>query len=193
MSAVAWDAIEAAIQTAVKTASGLDDGHVIFDYQNGDRPSLPYIEISIQDLGGVGAHDWTVLDDNPTQPPPAGQEVRARARGLRMGTLAFHCWGAAGSGNTPLRILSDVVSGLEQDYYALDQAGMGFGELGKPQMVPGGRAVLEPSARFEMQIHLASELVSYTTYIQYVQTTLNVTTVGGDEVSLPVWTPDPPP
>lgn len=49
-----WADIELALQNAVEVATGLDDAHVIFAEQEGQRPSLPYVTLRIGDTVGRG-------------------------------------------------------------------------------------------------------------------------------------------
>lgn len=186
-----WEAILLAIHKWVRESSGLNGRTVVWDYQQGKRPQNPYAVLSISDLSTVG-HDWKRRDDNPT--PTAGQEIRTRHRGHRMATLVIEVYGSQEAGQTALPVLSDVVSGLGPHEYELDQAGIGIGEIGAVRVIGSTGSVLEPRARCEVQLHLASELVSYNTYIEFVQLNIVAKDPAGETLeSREVWVPEEPP
>lgn len=188
MSAIAWTTIDNALIAWVMVASGLDANHVIFADRGGPRPSAPYIEISIPSIGGAGCQDWRVYDNAPN--PVAGAELRVRARGMRMATIALQCFAVDGGGDAATRMLSDVISALPLNEYALDLAGLGIGDIRPVQLVQGRRgSILEPRAVAELDVHLASELESRETYIERIQIAIHETTTN---TNVTKWIPTPP-
>lgn len=135
-----------------------------------------------------GAAHWEYLGEGAALP---GSEVRVRARGLRTMQLALECFASASEkGNVAMQTLADVMAGLELAIADLDDGGVGIGDVGAVQYVAGGSKLLTPRARFEITIHLASEVESRTTYIEYVETRITETSTGD---TFTVWSPTDPP
>lgn len=191
MSVIQWIIIEKAIQKWVREASGYPGKTVIWDYQQGDRPDQPWISLGIQEVVGVG-HDWKKKDLNPT--PTAGSEIRVRHRGHRVATLLIQVMGTQGQGQTALRVLTDIISHLSAHEYDIDMAGAGIGDVGAARTMGARGSVLEPRAQCEIKLHLASELITYNTYVQYTQVTTTAQNEAGDELESNMqWIPEEPP
>ena len=129
--------------------------------------ALAGITVDIAD-NGTGTH--TIV-------PAPGAELRSRALGMRTAKLMIH-----GFGQSAVRALVDVVSGLELHIAALDAAGVGIGDIDPVQQIPmptaSGGATLEREAVTGVMMHLASELESRQTYVERVQLTLTENTIG---------------
>lgn len=188
MSAIAWDTVENAIHAALVAASGLAATAVVWEYQKGHVAARPYISIKLDELDKAG-QDWRVVDDAPDA--VAGAELRIRRRGLRTARVELQCFAPEGSAMTALRVLTDTISALVVQEYALDLAGVGVGDTTAVQLVEGRRGgILEPRALAAIGIHLASEVESRETYVERMNITL--TEVDAGEVA-DFWIPDPPP
>ena len=272
MSSVDWATIEAAIHNWVRIGADVAAERVIWDYEGGKRPPVPYVEMSIADVQRIG-HDWRECTANPltftditvTADPGTdeldatshnlltgdgpvrvtstltvpgglaaltdywirkidadnfklsttfvnamngvtiditsagtgvikvvdtaeterqGQELTVSARGMRTAVLVLQAFGAPGIGEGATPILVDVVAALALHEYALDQAGIGVGEVGPVQLIEGRRGgILEPRARVEVVIHFGSELEAFETYI--ARTIITVTTIDSEVLSIP--------
>ncbi len=111
----------------------------------------------------------------------AGQEISQRARGPRQGVLTLQCFagtptgGAATGFTSPTAILHDAISSyvLESRSFALNAAGIGVGRVDPIQSIDGivNSVKFEPRAIGTVHLHLASELVETSTYIQVVNAT----------------------
>lgn len=187
MSAINWETIEKAIHTWVVAGSDLTASHVIWDYEGGKRPSLPYIEMSISDVDGVG-HDWhrreyVSVDDN----------LKITYQGHRTAVLTLQCFGVPGRGDGAVPILSDVISALAMYEYDLDLAEVGIGTTGPVTLIQGQRGgILEPRGRVEVNLHLISELERRTDYIERISITVVAKNVQGTVLaSTEVEAPEP--
>lgn len=188
MRRVNWSAIENALHAWVVAATNLAASAVIWGYTGAPRPTAPYIAMSLDTLGQIG-HDWVVYDDAPA-PVLDGAELRARARGHRTARLQLQCFAVEGSEHAAVALLDRALTGLSLYATALDAAGVGLGDVSPIQLVEGRRgSLLEPRAITDVGLHLASELEGRETYIERVQITLDVPTVGEVET----WIPDAPP
>lgn len=160
---------------------------VIWSYEDGPRPDPPYIAMKLTDVRTIG-HDWTTRED--AEAPAPGAEVLFRHRGARIVALELQCFtvkagGAGGAGG----ILSDAVAALAVHVNALDLAGIGIGNIGPIRALDSRRGSLfEPRAVVEIDLHLASELESYSGYIEHVQLAVEVATLLETEI----WLPDAP-
>jgi hypothetical protein len=142
--------IEDALRAWVKTASGLDDAHVIWGWQGGPRPSGTHIDLRIGPRVPVGldSHDW-----NYDAARPPGQEIEHRVTGLRELTLSVQCYSSEVSGNASAPAILAAVQTrmrLPSIHDALSSAGLSCFDNGQvmhvPQLVDAdweSRAVLE--------------------------------------------------
>lgn len=178
MSAIAWTVAKAAIQRWIRIGSGLAGDHVIWAGQNRKVPNGMFIEMRLSVLPRRG-RDWHDRYDNPT--PTAGAEVLQYTRGPREATLSVQCHaGLPTPGNDAVlvdMVLNDALSAhalesVTDGVSGLVAAGVGVGAI------DGARAfelevdgVLEIRAIAVAHLHLASELVETSTYIQTVNTT----------------------
>lgn len=136
------------------------------------------------DLTGAGT-GTTSINGTPTT-TRAGQEVSQRARGPRPGQLQLQCFGGAPTGagptgaSSPLSILHDAISAyaLESVAFGLNAAKIGIGRIEPIRVFDGvvQSVRLEPRAMATVHLHLASELVETSTYIQIVNATDNIPT-----------------
>ena len=140
------------------------------------------------DLTSAGTGTIKLVDTPETE--LQGEELTVKARGHRTATLVLQAFGATGIGEGAVPILVDVEAALALHEYALDLAGVGIGNSGAVLLIEGRRGgILEPRARCEIQLHLASELEARETYIERVQVTITETPHGAN---LELWTPSPP-
>src|SRR5262245_40023776 len=108
---ILWKNIEDAIRAWVKSASGLDDQHVIWAHQTGTRPSSTFIDIALGDLLPIGTTDELLTTYHSGA--PVGQEIEIKARGQREFGVTIQCFGAPVTGNSSARaILSKVQTAL---------------------------------------------------------------------------------
>lgn len=189
MDAIGWDSIELALWTWVQQSSGFDDQHVIWGYTAGPRPAEPYIELEITEVDTVGGFDWRVKSDAPNPQTP-GQEVHVYTRGHRTAVLQMQCFGANGSGNAPLRVLSNVMAQLPLQTYAIDRAGAGIGKVEKILGASSKRSsLLLPRALTKVHLHVASEVEWYTTFVERAQVTTTVKNEADQQIaSVTTWT-----
>lgn len=286
--ALAWTTVSGAIYQWVLVESGLASDHVFWAYEGKQRPTAPYIEMSVQSIRPIG-HDWstsegyplvlpaqtiTAVDifgdtltipnhpylngDGPVQissdgtlPAPlvagtnywvivvdpstirlaatyvatggaqpagagnpktpidltttgsgnislavtadtvrAGQEILRRAQGFREVTIHLECFAKEGAGYDAMRILSNVMSGLQLHLYDLDQAGVGVSDMGQGfsqggvQHVEGHRGgILEPRAMVDLTVYLASNLTGFETIIESINASIVLDSEG--DVPLP--------
>ena len=116
----------------------------------------------------------------------AGQELSQRARGPRTGILTLQCFAGAPTGGaatgitSPTAILHDAVTSyvMESINAALVTAGIGVAGFDQIQSLDGvvNTTRFEPRATVTVRLHLASELVETSTYIQKVTATNNIVT-----------------
>lgn len=124
----------------------------------------------------------------------AGQEIIARAQGVREVVMHVDCYAPEGSGIQAVQILTDVLAALQLYATALDAAGVGvtdFGEAfaqGGVKFVSGHRGtILEPRAMFDMTFYVASEITGFETIVSSVSANLELQSPGGDALpAIPV-------
>lgn len=199
MSAIAWTTIQPAIQAWIASAAGVAADHVFFVDLGGPQPTRPYVAARITDVAGAG-QDWRIYADAPAPVTP-GQELVVKAQGPRTARLDLQYFAAppdpalGGGGPSPLAALTDVVTSIPLNAYTLDQAGIGIGTPGPVQLIEGKRgSILEPRAVVSIPLHLAAELQSFDTYIQYVQVTATAQKPDGTALdTVTEWTPSAPP
>ncbi len=148
--------------------------------------------ITVIDLTSAGSGAITVVATEDTV--RAGQEIVARAQGVREVVLHFDCYAPEGTGIEAVQILSDVLSSLQLHVTELDAAGVGvtdFGEAfsqGGVKFVEGRRgSILEPRAMLDLTFYVASQLVGTETIISSVSADLELQSPGGDALpAIPV-------
>lgn len=116
----------------------------------------------------------------------AGIEISQRARGPRRASLTLQCFagtptgGAATGFTSPAAVLHDAITSyvLESQSFLLNQAGVGVGAIEPIRSVDGivNTTHFEPRAIGTVYLHLASELVETSTYIQVVNATDQIPT-----------------
>lgn len=119
----------------------------------------------------------------------AGQEIVRRAQGFRYVTLELQCIGKEGTGIDPVRILTNVIAGIQLHVYDLDQAGVGMSDFGSAYSQTGVRqlegrrgSILEPRAVAEVVTVMTINLTAFDTIIEEVDAELDLTTPGGDTI-----------
>ncbi|MBA3841180.1 MAG: hypothetical protein H0X39_00915 [Actinobacteria bacterium] len=110
-----------------------------------------------------------------------GAEVTSKLRGPRQAILTLQCFAGAPTGGgatgvtSPFAILNDAISSyaLETREAALSAAGIGIGWVESIQSIDGvvNTVRFEPRAIATVHLHLASEIVETSTYIQIVNAT----------------------
>lgn len=137
------------------------------------------------DITSAGTGTITISSMSKTL--PAGKELERRAQGFRELTVHLECFAVEGAGVDAIRIMSNVIAGLQLYAYDLDQAGAGVSDFGQAspqgaiQHLEGRRgSILEPRAMCDVTFYLASELIGYQTIIESVSGTMNFTTPGDD-------------
>ena len=110
-----------------------------------------------------------------------GAEVLSRLRGPRQAILTLQCFAGAPTGGaptgatSPIAILHDAISSyrLESRETALTAAGIGIGWVESIQSIDGivNTVRFEPRAIAQVHLHLASEIIETSTYIQIVNAT----------------------
>ena len=192
MTAIAWTNIENAVHDWVRQSSDLDAENIIWDYQMGKRPSMPYIELAIEEFGGRG-------DDWRSRSYDSGEDkLILKSHGHRVISLVIQCFGRpvdrTSSPVPAMPILSEVISAIDLHAYGLDIAGVGVGTVGKVQSVPGHRGnILEPRARVDVQLHVASNLEVHVDYVKRFQITTTAKNVEGSTLEVnEQWVPDAP-
>ena len=110
-----------------------------------------------------------------------GAEVIQKLRGPRQAMLTLQCFAGAPTGGaptgttSPFSILNDAITSyaLESRSNALNAAGIGIGHVESIKAIDGivNTTRFEPRAIATILLHLASELVETSTYIQTVNAT----------------------
>ena len=127
----------------------------------------------------------TSVGASPTIAGPAsllpGAEVTQKLRGPRQAMLTLQCFAGAPTGGaptgitSPFSILNDAITSyaLESRATALNTAGIGIGHVESINAIDGivNTTRFEPRAIAMVLLHLASELVETSTYIQTVNAT----------------------
>ncbi len=146
-----FEAIEDALFSWVKTATGLADDFIIFDSQDGVSPiPNPYVTIRIGDLVNIGVdaseHDYD-------SSAPAGEEIIFNSNGMRDLTVTLMAFTPATVGNATARNLAakcQAFLALDSVLLPLNIAGLGVLDAGNVRWVPKlddtdfeGRAILD--------------------------------------------------
>lgn len=194
MSSVAWTQIEEAIQAWIVAGSGLPSNHVLWSEEVGDRPSGTYISMMIDGVDQP-ARDYTETKNNPS--PTAGAELVKTTTGARQAMLRLQCFAGVDAttkkpnrGAVAMQMLADVLSSIEDNVDALDDAGVGIGDAGiVRRLSPTRSSLLDPRATLDIEIHFGSKTTGTLGSIEHVEMTVNETTTGA---SREAWVPDPP-
>lgn len=176
MAAIGWTAIKNALAAWALAGSGLPVGKVIWTYpggtEGGPRPEPPYLAMSLTNVRPMG-QAWKEQSDVVTDDGP---QLRVRHRCAHMATLDLQLFADQGSGEEgAVARLHDAVAALDVHVEALNDAGIGIGEIGPIRLVAGRvNQLLEPRAVGEVELHLGSELESYVDYIERVMGTVEI-------------------
>lgn len=170
----AWATIENAVSAWVRAGSGLDSSHVIWERQNGRRPTSAFISLALLSVRPIG-QDWLRSED--AEDPEDGADILYTAEGHREVTLQMQCFAGAATGATsPEAILEGVATAarLPTRRAALSAAGFGLAvPVGPIQSIPGviGSSLLEPRAVLEVRGFVASDATELGTYIESAEVT----------------------
>jgi len=166
-----FTAIENALRAWVLTASNLDEQHVIWSNQDGNRPSGDVITLKLGDGIPLGAFD--AIEEKTDLARPAGQEVELQVQGPREMVLAIQCFTDSDSGDATARAVLSTVqtkARLPSIAAALEAAGVSIFDLGRVQYVPAingtdfeGRAVLE------VRLYVVDTASEFTSYVSTVE------------------------
>lgn len=133
MSAIAWTTIRDAVQTWIRTATGLAGDHVIWSGQSSKRLTGPFIELKLRLLVHRGL-DWMVEEHDGGTPGVLTEKLRG-PRSLSLSITAWQGAPAASAGSSvpantsPLAYIDDAITGarLRSVHEALVAAGVGVG------------------------------------------------------------------
>lgn len=195
MSAVGWEAIIPAIQKWIYKSAGVDDSRVWQVRQDGPQKTFPYFTYDIADSIGVG-RQWRkvaerTLAEGETLEDFPGEELVRKYQGHRVATLTIECFSPGVGATSAVALLENVVDALPLHEYDLDEAGAGIGSISSVAYGGGKRGnSLQPRAHVEVQLHVASEVQDYVTYIEFIQLTATESTTGAE---VEVWVPEQPP
>lgn len=147
------------------------------------------------DLTTAGSGTITIASTPDTV--PAGREIVKTAQGIREVTIGLECYGAEKSGPDSVRILTNVMAGIQLYLYDLDQAGFGVSDFGQAysqngvQLVQGSRgSILEPRATAQVVGYTASIMTGYETIIESIDASIVLDSEGGDPLpAIPVHIP----
>lgn len=184
---MSWANVEAAIQAAIVSASGLADGQVFWEHQDAPQPPLDdthplMVSMSLGSIIGLGID---MVSHNYDGARPAGQEVQLVVEGQREATLQLQVFSAATVdtvSKATARACAEQIRGMlrlptardlmaAQDVVPFDPGTVGW----VPQVVGigfRGRATLDIRCYVPLQA-----LVEYTTYVSTISGT--VTAKGG--------------
>lgn len=148
--------------------------------------------VTVIDLTSTGSGAITLSATEDTV--RAGQELLARAQGVREVVMHADCYAPEGSGIESVQILTDVLASLQLYTTTLDAAGVGvtdFGEAfsqGGVRFVEGRRGtILEPRAMFDTTFYVASELTLPETIVSSISADIELQSPGGDALpAIPV-------
>lgn len=168
--AIDWPAVETALQNWIEVASGLDDRHVIWAQQAGQRLEPPFFVLEVRALRVVGV-DWLEVRDAAA--PEPGAEIEFVVRGARQMVLGVSCFaGDAVGALSSMALLGSVLTAarLPSTQAALSAAGVGVGSFGPVQSLAVQIGTdIEPRAVGEVTLHLAEERVEAGTYVEHVE------------------------
>lgn len=182
---ISWETIEDAIHAWITDGSCLAPEQVVWTHFKPPRRPNPFVRLELTEVETAG-YDWRTHHEPHNSRP--GEEVAVRHSGHRVATLEVQVFGATDRGNVALPMATRIVSALNRHEYSLDLAGVGIGSQSSVSMVSGDRdGVLEPRARFTIQLHLMSVTESRETYIERIQVLVNEPVLGETEL----WVPDP--
>lgn len=158
-------------------------------HTGGNFPGNPITTIDLTSSGS-----GTITLSATASTVRAGQELVARAQGVREVVMHADCYAPEGSGIQAVQILTDVQAALQVYATALDAAGVGisdFGEAGAQggvKFVSGRRGtILEPRAMFDLSFYVSSEITGAETIISGVSANLELQSPGGDALpAIPV-------
>lgn len=158
-------AVENALRTWVKTASGLDDAHVYFNDQKIERPVGPYVTIKLDSLIPQGAVDSLTTNFDDTRDP--GVEVEQRVDALREAVVSIQVWQSP----TPVQLATTIQVGMRlpsvQD--ALDEAGVcPFSTNTVQNLARLLGTAFDGRAAFDAHFYITGSLSEFTGYITAV-------------------------
>ena len=175
-----WSTIENAVTAWFLTGSGLASGKVIWEDQNGPRPTAAFISVSAS-VKSIG-QDWVDTEDATS--PTTGAELEYFARGTRELTLRLRCFGdldgdAKGSTSPRARLEALVLSHKlpsVNDLLTVAKVGvLRFSDITNISGVINSSRV-EPRAMLTIVCNVPSEISEYGTYISILEMTDQIST-----------------
>lgn len=114
----------------------------------------------------------------------AGEELQVTAQGDREITIGLTCFAPEGAGVQAVEILTNVMSSLQLNVTALDDAGIGVDDasaFGRGVRLLEGRRgdILEPRAMTELTIYVTSELLGVETTVTSIVASVELQSVSG--------------
>ncbi len=165
--------IRAALATWIRSATGLDQGHVIWSQQAGPRPSGPFVSmrLSVRSIG----QGW--LQTEEVDDPDPGEELEYHSRGSRECLLRLQAFagidGSPVGASSPLEMLEACVikAALPVRAEALSAAGIGMADFGSIQVIDGviGSSSFDPRATLDVRFFATSSASEFGTYIESVE------------------------
>lgn len=165
-----WVAVERAIYTWVKDASGLVADCVIWSHQNGKRPKGQHVQITFGADTPVGS-----VPENRTSydaGADAGEEITIAVVEVRAITIGVQVYAGAQNGNASARAIASKIQNalnLPAAHAALNAAGLAPFDRGTIQSVPEVLDTgFEPRAVFQARFYLGDGAEEKTTFIEKV-------------------------
>lgn len=160
--------VEDAIRQWVKAATGYDDDHVIWAYQNGPRPTDAFALIQMGDFLPLGAFDEAIDEYDAFAAP--GEEIISTVTGLRQFDVTVQVFtpevttGAAGRAKLAKCQTALALSSVRS---ALDNAGITPFNIGAVQWVPPvNNNAFEGRALLTVSFYTVDTLTEFNTYIE---------------------------
>lgn len=146
--------------------------------------------MSFQSVNAIG--DAAEIRDLPNDPDD-GREIRFRLRTPQVATLELQCFADEATGEFgAVARMNDTMLALDVHAIALNEAQIGIGDVGMIRLVAGRyNTLLEPRSVCEVQLHLTAELERYVGYIEHVELTVEVESIGLEqEIEISLVDPD---
>lgn len=168
-----WGAVEQTLRGWIKSATGLDDEHVLRYGQDMSGVTLPFCDVRITFIQPVGAAD--AVDHDYNSGAPAGEEITYTARGIREFGVRVRAFSTLAVGtNSAQALLSKVQTfmALPGGRAAFQAGGFTAFDQGRILSVP---AILdanwEGQAFLETRFYAEETATEKTTYIQTAELT----------------------
>lgn len=166
-----WQAIENGLQAFIARASGLPGNTVIWEIQNGSRPTGTFATLRIDGDTTSGLYAEQTERDNPTSTP--GHEILIETREDAEFTFTVQVFSPNAAGNSSARaILTRVRNALskESELNNFDSLGLAFIDKSPIQSVP---VLIETQyqghATLDTRFRVADGTEDTTTFIETVE------------------------